>query len=238
MKKVLLMVLVVLIGTGLGLGAAFLVNKAIPKNNISQLEIEPPGYPFNKLQPNGGDSIPYGHGGMFHNWQQRRGNPNSSRISLDEAVTIAQDMVEKHNSSLAVKEVMEFSDNFYVLVVEKDTGRGAFELLIDPYTGQVSEEPGPNMMWNLKYGHHRMGGSLEENTISIDQAREKAQKVLDDQGQGATIHDEGTSFYGYYTFDTEINGKINGMLSVNGITGQVWIHDWHGSFISEKEISQ
>jgi hypothetical protein len=26
------------------------------------------------------------------------------------------------------------------------------------------------------------------------------------------------------------------MLSVNGYTGQVWYHTWHGSFIQEKQV--
>jgi hypothetical protein len=26
------------------------------------------------------------------------------------------------------------------------------------------------------------------------------------------------------------------MLSVNGYTGQIWYHTWHGNFISEKEF--
>jgi hypothetical protein len=32
------------------------------------------------------------------------------------------------------------------------------------------------------------------------------------------------------------DGKVAGMLSVNGYTGQVWYHTWHGNFISEREF--
>jgi hypothetical protein len=46
-----------------------------------------------------------------------------------------------------------------------------------------------------------------------------------------------TEFYGYYTFDFTVNGKIAGMLSVNGNTGQVWYHSWHGDFIQEVEFT-
>ncbi len=35
---------------------------------------------------------------------------------------------------------------------EKSSGIGAFEALIDPYTGTLYSEPGPNMMWNTRYG--------------------------------------------------------------------------------------
>ncbi len=39
------------------------------------------------------------------------------------------------------------------------------------------------------------------------------------------------TFYGYYTIDVERDGKIIGMLSVNGYTKQVFLHTWHGDFI-------
>ena len=69
----------------------------------------------------------------------------------------------------AVAEVMEFKNNFYAVVEEPSTGRGAFELLIDPYTGAVAPEPGPNMMWNDKYGHMSFGAG-GENRLSMDEA--------------------------------------------------------------------
>ena len=47
---------------------------------------------------------------------------------------------------------MEFNNNFYVGFKEKSTDNYAFEALIDPYTGDMYSEPGPNMMWNAKYG--------------------------------------------------------------------------------------
>ncbi|HEV2356482.1 MAG TPA: hypothetical protein VGZ23_02565 [bacterium] len=54
--------------------------------------------------------------------------------------------------------MMEFSNNFYVAVKNKVTGEGAFELLVDRYTGFVRPEP-QNMMWNTKYGHMAWGGA-------------------------------------------------------------------------------
>ena len=42
-------------------------------------------------------------------------------------------------------------------------------------------------------------------------------------------------FYGYYTLDFEKDGRIAGMLSVNGYSGQVFLHTWHGTFIEEAE---
>src|SRR5215204_1865811 len=60
------------------------------------------------------------------------------------------------DSNLEVVDVMEFTNNYYAQVRESDTGIGAMELLIDKRTGWVRPEPGPNMMWNTKYG--MMGG--------------------------------------------------------------------------------
>jgi hypothetical protein len=56
-----------------------------------------------------------------------------------------------------VTEVMEFTNNYYAEVEEKDTGIGAMELLIGRPGSRVYQEPGPNMMWNTKYG--MMSGS-------------------------------------------------------------------------------
>jgi len=32
----------------------------------------------------------------------------------------------------------------------------------------------------------------------------------------------------------EQDGKVIGMLSVNGTSGQVWYHTWHGAFVQEQ----
>jgi hypothetical protein len=50
------------------------------------------------------------------------------------------------------------------------------------------------------------------------------------------IAEEGYTFYGYYTFDYEVEGEMAGMLSVNGYTSSVWPHTWHGDFIAEEEF--
>jgi hypothetical protein len=34
------------------------------------------------------------------------------------------------------------------------------------------------------------------------------------------------------------DGRIDGMLSVNGSTGAVWYHNWHGAFIAGTEGDQ
>jgi len=107
--------------------------------------------------------------------------------------------------------------------------------------GTITPEPGPNMMWNTKYGYMASGMMGTRNqqystmTVSENQAEQDAQGYLNANFQNAKT-EMATQFYGYYTFDFTVNGKIAGMLSVNGFTGQVWYHSWHGGFIQEIEF--
>jgi len=70
-------------------------------------------------------------------------------------------------------------------------------------------------------------------TVTKEQAIQSAQTYLDQYLPGATVEEDGTAFYGYYTFDFSKDGKIAGMLSVNGFSGQAFYHTWHGTFIEE-----
>jgi hypothetical protein len=150
------------------------------------------------------------------------------------------------NPDLEVVELMEFEKNFYAQVAEKSTEINAFELLIDPYTGVVWPEYGPNMMWNTKYGHmDGMGGMMAQGwaaeafgqptadmPVGLEQARKNAQAYLDYRKSGLTIEEDTDVFYGYYTVHTlDKDGNTVGMLSVNGYTGRVWYHTWHGKFV-------
>jgi len=190
-------------------------------------------------------------------------------ISLNQAKSIADHFLDSlNNPDLAIKEIMEFEHNFYIIFYEKSTGVGAFEMLIwkvDPnvsgfgmisyggsVVGSIIPEIGPNMMWNTKYGGMmgQMGGGMMGGgmmggqqgrtptaimPVNEDEAKKIGQQYLDRYFAGATI--EGVKkFYGYYTFDFEKDGKIQGMFSVNGYTGQTWYHGWHGSFIREQEF--
>ncbi len=164
--------------------------------------------------------------------------PNAQRISIERAVSIAEDYAAAFAAGLHTAEVMEFENNFYAVLVEDDGGRGALEILIDPYTGAISPEPGPDMMWNDKYGMMGSGRSTD-NQLTLDQARDLAQAALDSQLPGATVHQDGAEFYGYYTFDYDgPDGAIAGMLSVHGDSGAVWLHTWHGDFIAETEVAE
>jgi hypothetical protein len=207
-------------------------------------------------------------GGVYGQSSQNQGQP----IGLDQAVKNVQSYVDQTgNKGLVVDEVMEFQNNYYAIVKEKNTGTGAFELLVNKATGQVFPEMGPNMMWNTKYGMHSAGsnglyggiqrmmsgqGGLMEGsaqgmmsgqypvtapsgpmTVTADQAKSLAQQWLDQNQKGSTTETP-DQFYGYYTVHTLKDGKVSGMLSVNGYTGQVWYHSWHGNFVQARDLGQ
>jgi hypothetical protein len=176
--------------------------------------------------------------------------PGQGKIgSLEDAqAAVGRYVQDLGNSNLMVAEVMEFERNYYAIVAEKDTGIGAMELLVDKSTGAVGPEMGPNMMWNAKYGmmgrggmmgrSGMMGGSAAgEMTLSSKEASDIAQRWLDANLAGRTAGQPDV-FYGYYTFHFLKDGKIDGMLSVNGSSGDVWYHSWHGSFIAGTEGNQ
>jgi hypothetical protein len=70
--------------------------------------------------------------------------------------------------------------------------------------------------------------------VSAEQARKIAEAYLSRVSPG-TKAEKPERFYGYYTIDTENDGKPVGMLSVNGFSGEVWYHSWHGPFIAKQE---
>ena len=185
-------------------------------------------------------------------------NLSEARAAFEQAV-----VTNSGNSNLEVVDVMEFANNFYAEVEERDSGIHAMELLLDKRSGWVHPEPGPNMMWNTKYGMMGQGGMMGPNgqgmmgpgggqqgimgpgdapqaspetemPVSPEQATQIAQDYLNRVSPG-TETEEPDQFYGYYTLHTVQDGEVSGMLSVNGYTGQVWYHSWHGPFIAMEE---
>lgn len=154
-------------------------------------------------------------------------------LSLEQAVEVAEAYLAAFDDEdLELAEVMQFSNHFYAQAREESTGIYAFEFLIDPLTSAVHHEPGPNVMWNAKYGHMgSVAGTTGEMAVSPAEAAELAQAYLDDALPGTTADEEADAFYGYYTLHVLRDGEIAGMLSVNGTTGQVWLHTWHGDFV-------
>ena len=105
------------------------------------------------------------------------------------------------------------------------------------------------MVWNLKYGglnrKGMMGGYGSNFTnatpsnvsadmpVTQDQAIKNAQTYLDQYLTGDIAATDPVKFYGYYTLDFSKDGKVAGMLSVNGYNGEVFLHTWHGTFVEE-----
>ncbi len=165
-------------------------------------------------------------------------------LNITTAKAIAQNyVVSIGNPDLVVKQVEEYTANFYVQVGEKSTGNGAFELLFNKLTGSIYPEMGPNMMWNTKYGMMTSGilGGIYGTptatmTLTKTQATTNAQQYLTTYIPTATTGDT-TTFYGYYTIEILQGTTTYGMLSVNGYTGQIWYHNWHGTFIQELQVN-
>ena len=154
-------------------------------------------------------------------------------LSHDDAKAIAGEyLAYMNNTDLRIDELEEYSHNFYVSLIEKSTVRGIIEIIIDRYSGSYQPEP-QSMMWNSKYG--MMGNAQPAGmTVTSEQALKIAQDFLDIVYPG-TKADGIVSYYGYYTIMTTLQDEHYGMLSVNGYSGEVWYHTWHGMFISEVE---
>jgi len=177
-------------------------------------------------------------------------------ITIDSAVQLFKDYLTRlQNPNLALHEVEEYQNNFYASYLEVSTGIFAFQMLIwkpgsfwtggmmgnGMMSGIVMPEPGPNVMWNTKYGV--MGGMMgiyrqvsgKNMTVTADEAKTIAQQYLDKTFSGASAGDVDT-YYGYYNIDVLSGAKPFGMLSVNGYNGQVWYHSWHGAYIQTVTI--
>jgi hypothetical protein len=213
-----------------------------------------PGWMMGKAQGYAGMPCGYGMmgnqgyrgmmgGGMMWN--------NNSPFSTTEPLSIAQAaeavndyLTGLNNPNLELGEVMIFDNHAYAQIIEKDGNIGAMEVLVDPQTKTVYPEMGPNMMWNLKYGmmsgyggHGMMGYTppvdpSAEMPVSPEAAVKAAQTYLDaNVGSDLTADEHADNFYGYYTLHVNRDGKTVGMLSVNGYTGQVFLHTWHGNLL-------
>lgn len=184
-------------------------------------------------------------------------NPNNAfytaptPLTLEEASAVLEAyLADLNDSNLTYKDIMIFDNHTYAQIVEKDSGTGVLEVLIDPTTKAVYPEMGPNMMWNQKYGmmsgygrYGMMGGMMgnstgavppSEPTVTPEQAVTAAQTYLDTNfaTAGLTANEHANPMSGYYTLDVNRDDQPVGMLSVNGYTGAVWPHTWHGKLLA------
>lgn len=160
---------------------------------------------------------------------------NGERVGdLAQARERAAQYAETLAADLEVGEVMQFSNHYYAELQEPD-GTKATEVLVDPDTGAVQLEFGPARMWNTRFG--MMGiGSRAANEITDSRASQIAAEWLSDRDDGLSAEDA-EAFPGYYTLHTLKGGEIEGMLSVNDATGDVWYHTWHDNYQGMSEGS-
>lgn len=176
-------------------------------------------------------------GGMIGGYGWQAGEI-ADPLSIEENEAILEGFLADNGWSdqLEIAEIMIFDNHAYAQLVEIESGIGAYEVLIDAGTGSVYPEHGANMMWNLKYGMHSAGVDVSATMdISAEQAVTFAQEYLDANLAGTTADDHAVPFYGYYTLHVLQDGEIVGMLSVEGFSGEVLLHTWHGDLIEMSE---
>lgn len=148
---------------------------------------------------------------------------------LDDARRAADRFADRWG--LTVEEVMEFDNGFYAELADP-SGDLATEVLVEPRTGAVQLEFGPAMMWNTAYGMHRYGAGAA--SLGPDAARAIASEWLAENRPGERAAEPDT-FPGYYTVHTLDGDQVVGMLSVHAVSGAVWYHSWHGTFVAMAE---
>lgn len=169
------------------------------------------------------------------------------KLTLEELKHDVNEYIDYYGEGLEISDIFIFEDSeYYFSIVEEETGRGAMELLANQYTGDVYPEFGPNMMWNLKYGMHNTGGMMgrrgfnyeyntsnnyKNNEITDEEAYNYGNSYLNKNESGLKLSHDFHEFYGYFTFHVDKDDKTVGMLSVNGFTGEVWYHEWHGNLV-------
>ena len=90
-------------------------------------------------------------------------------------------------------------------------------------------QPGQGMMGNKAYQGTQ--GTPAAVRYNIASAQKLADTFVAGYLPGGKVL-EGLAFPGCYTFDYG-RKAIEGMLSVNASTGEVWVHVWHGLFLGE-----
>jgi len=267
----------------------------------------------------------YLHGGMMggaYGQNTNLSNNTGDKLDLSVLKQNVEQYISNYNEELMIGDIFIYEDtDYYFSIMESDTGRGAMELLVNPYTGNVYPEFGPNMMWNLKYsmmgtgsmmglgnssyfgnmmgfGNNSYAGNMMGNgnnsnydnklnvdhsayfdnmmgfgsnylfgnmmgfsnrwanmqsygfgnylldeknlstdsTLTLAEAKALAEEyIASNYSSEYSIDSDAHAFYGYYTFHLDKDGSTAGMLSVNGLTGTVWFHTWHGTLIDTVE---
>jgi hypothetical protein len=153
-----------------------------------------------------------------------------------------------NNPNLELKEIVVFNNNSYARIAEKSSGTNAMELIVDTETDIVLSEYGSSFTWNVMYPSipdSKTIGNIEftpsgpvvnpaENPLAISsqQAKIIAQQYLKQYKINVRLSKTVETFSGYYVIENLHWGKVVGMISINGYTGQAFRHDWHQTFIA------
>ncbi len=113
---------------------------------------------------------------------------------------------------------------------------------------QMSQMMGNGTNGMMGNGNNGMMGSIGaiskeaiqpgKMSVSAEQALQIAQTYLNKAYPGVQVGAKADEYPGYYTIDVQKQGKLSGMLSVNGFTGQVWYHTWHGQFLEMTDFGK
>jgi len=164
---------------------------------------------------------------------------SGERITMEQALQLAQEYIDARADNLSIARMYEFERVFYAVVVETDTGIGAFQLIIQPVSGIVRFETGPCAVWNTAYGRRFLrDDEPDANQLTMEEAAAQAQQALDDAGEDAAVNPDGIAFYGYYTFEYSVDDEVIGLVSVNAADGDYWFHHWLGELISREDIAE
>ena len=159
--------------------------------------------------------------------------PESKPITQDEALRNMQSLSRQYGSNVEVEDFMVFSGNYYAVLKDLNSSQYMAEILVDRYSGAAYAEPGPNMMWNTQLGAGR--AKSEGADYDMAGAEMLVGDFLTGYLPGAQIL-ESKAMPGYYTFDFG-RQEIEGMLSVNAYSGQIWVHTWHGPYLGEMNVT-
>lgn len=98
-------------------------------------------------------------------YAKEAGPISGERLSAEALNERVEAYILSLDPNLRIADVFVFEDTeTYYSILEENTGRGALELLVNPVTGAIMPEYGPNMMWNLKYGMHQKGYNMMSDT--------------------------------------------------------------------------
>jgi hypothetical protein len=152
-------------------------------------------------------------------------------ISSKDALQRMESFARQYGSNVEVEDFMAFSGNYYAVLKDTDNNLSLAEVLVDRYSGSAYPEPGPNTIWNTRYGSGRVGAG--GTAYDLAGAKRLAEDFLKVYLPGAKIM-EANALPGYYTFDFG-RQEIEGMLSVNAYSGEIWVHTWHGFYLGGRE---